>query len=84
VTPPEQSDSELREAFKRATMARRQCDEAEADVILQRIADRLDGYSHDEAVERHPLQPERDEACGTSSSSGWCATGVRQDEGGSR
>lgn len=57
---------EIRETFLTAIMARRGCDRAEAETIMARTADRLDGYTHSEAVRRHPLPPGRDEACGTS------------------
>jgi len=59
-------DGEIREQFLKATMARRGCGRVEAEVILARIADRLDGWTHAEAVERNPLPRERDEACGTT------------------
>jgi hypothetical protein len=49
------SDLELREQFVAAVISERNCDRAEAEVIMARIADRLDGYTHDEAVERNPL-----------------------------
>ncbi len=45
----------FREEMIALTMKRRGCDRAEAEVILDRIADRLDGYSHEEVVEMHPL-----------------------------
>lgn len=46
---------ELRDGMKDAIRARRDCDDAEAEVILARIVDRLDGYTHEEVAERHPL-----------------------------
>lgn len=49
------TDKEFREAMIAVTMTRRNCDRAEAEVILARIADRLDGYSHDEVVQMNPL-----------------------------
>jgi hypothetical protein len=52
----------MREKMKASIMDRRDCDEAEADVILERIAARLDGYTHDEAVQAHPLPNEADDA----------------------
>jgi hypothetical protein len=57
---------EFREGMIRATMERRGCGREEAEVILNRIADRLGGYTHAEAVERNPLPAGRDEACGTT------------------
>lgn len=59
-------DGEIREAFLKATMAKRGCGLVEAEVILRRIADRLDGWTHAEVVDRNPLPHERDEACGTT------------------
>lgn len=53
------SDTELREKFVKVVMARRACDREEAEVIMARIADRLDGYSHSEAVERNPIPEEQ-------------------------
>jgi hypothetical protein len=53
------SDDELREMVLQAIMTRRGCDRDEAKIISRRIGDRLDGYTHDEAVERNPL-PTRD------------------------
>jgi len=50
--------SEFREQMIALTMKRRDCDRAEAEVILDRIADRLDGYTHDEVVAMHPLPDE--------------------------
>lgn len=29
----------------------------ESDVVWDRVADRLDGYSHEEVVKRHPAPP---------------------------
>jgi hypothetical protein len=37
------------------TMKRRGCDRAEAEVILDRVADRLAGFTHEEVAVRHPL-----------------------------
>lgn len=56
---------ELREAIVQAVMQRRGCGREEAETIMRRIADRLEGYSSAEARARHPLPRERDEACGT-------------------
>lgn len=57
---------EAREKMLKAMMAKRGCGRVEAEVIMRRVADRLDGYTHAEAVQRHPLPHERDEACGTT------------------
>lgn len=52
-------DRAVRNQMKDAIKKRRDCDDAEAEVILHRIADRLGGYTHEEAAERNPL-PERE------------------------
>jgi len=52
-------DRAARERLKQAIMRRRNCDDAEAEVMLRRVADRLGGYTHEEAVERHPLPSPR-------------------------
>ena len=48
-------DRALRDGMKNAIKAHRGCDDAEAEVILVRIADRLGGYTHDEVKQMHPL-----------------------------
>jgi hypothetical protein len=58
--------SELREGFLKATMAKRNCSRDEAEIILNRISDRLGGMTHAEAVRANPLPEGRDEACGTT------------------
>ena len=45
----------FREQMIALTMKRRECDREEAEIILNRIADRLDGYTHEEVAEIHPL-----------------------------
>jgi hypothetical protein len=59
-------DENLRDMFLEIIMGKRGCDRAEAEVIMQRTADRLAGYTHGQAVTRRPLPPGRDEACGTT------------------
>ncbi len=50
---------EFREELLGITMARRNCDRAEAEVILARMAARLDGHSHSQAEAMHPLPAAR-------------------------
>ena len=50
----DESDRKLREQLKRSLMES-ELDEAQAEVLLRRIADRLGGYTHDEVVKRHPM-----------------------------
>lgn len=45
----------FREELIAITMKQRGCDRAEAEVIVDRVADRLGGHSHDEVAEMHPL-----------------------------
>ena len=45
----------FREELIVITMKQQGCDRAEAEVIVDRVADRLGGYSHDEVAEMHPL-----------------------------
>jgi hypothetical protein len=58
-------EDEIREQMLKVIMQRRDCDRAEAVTIMHRTADRLDGYTHSEAVQRNPLPAGRDESCGT-------------------
>ena len=51
------SDEDFRETLIRLTMDRRGCDRAEAEVILDRVADRLAGHTHDEVVAKYPMPP---------------------------
>ena len=46
---------DFREQLISLTMESRGCDRAEAEVILDRTADRLAGYTHEEVAEMHPL-----------------------------
>jgi len=45
----------FREQMIRLTMKRRNCDRAEAETILDRIASRLEGHTHEEVRTMHPL-----------------------------
>jgi len=56
--------SEFREQMIALTMKRRDCERAEAEVIIERIASRLDGYTHDEVVAMHPLPDEAGKQAG--------------------
>lgn len=58
----EQDRDEFRELMVRAVMTRRACGRVEAEVIMQRIADRLGGYTHAEVVEMHPLPQDASDA----------------------
>ncbi len=46
---------EFREQLIEATMKRTGCDRAEAEVLIERVADRLAGFTHEEVVQMHPL-----------------------------
>jgi len=59
TAPDKRPSDDFREAMLALTMKHRGCDRAEAVVILNRIADRLDGYTHAEAVDRNPLPDAR-------------------------
>lgn len=58
-TPKEQR---ARQQFKDIVAQTVDGDQAQAEVLMQRIADRLGGYTHAEAVERNPMPGEAPDA----------------------
>ena len=60
MSDPLAQDNEVRDAMLRSIRERRGCGPNEAAVILDRIAARLDGHSHDEVKQLHPLPGEDD------------------------
>lgn len=62
--PPGRTPKErrARQEFKDIVAQTVDGDQAQAEVLMQRIADRLGGYTHAEAVERNPMPGEAPDA----------------------
>lgn len=53
-------DKVLRQQFKNVIARSVDGDQAKAEVLMQRISDRLGGYTHEEVIKMHPM-PEDEE-----------------------
>ena len=60
------SEPNFRRLLIEATMRSMGCTEEEAIVIVDRVADRLAGHTHDEAVEMHPYPRRADSSSGAT------------------